>query len=452
MADQLNRTCFQFFADWLNRKPSRKPLLIRGARQIGKTTSVRLFAERQGLDLIECNMEKPWDFLPYIERKDPKKIIEALEFQLNRDLDPERSLIFFDEIQACPGLIAVLRYFYEEAPEYAVMATGSLLEFALAEPQFSLPVGRIELFHMQPFSFEEFLQALEQDKALDFIQNYELSQDIPLGVHHKLTDLVRQYCIIGGMPESICSYKSNLNLRDVERIKATIIETFGLDFHKYSPRANIKVLKNSFDYLPASIGKKMVYSHVDPHIKTAEVSNAIDQLALAKLITKVYHTSANGIPLGAEKNEKYYKILFLDVGLLMTQLFLKPIDLTSLTELNFVNAGDIAEQFIGQQLLFEATPYKTSELYYWARERKGASAEVDYLSVDFSHNIIPIEVKSGKTGSLRSLQTIMLEKKLPRAVRFNSDLPSQFKEARVTPKGSVSYTLVSLPHYLVQQM
>nr|WP_246434080.1 AAA family ATPase [Spirochaeta isovalerica] len=427
-------------------------MLIRGARQIGKTTAVRIFAEQSGLELIELNMEKAWSFTSLVASNNPRKLIEAIEFELNRDISPDNSLLFFDEIQAVPQLLGLLRYFYEEIPELAVIATGSLLEFTLAQPDFSLPVGRIELYYMGPFSFEEFISVLDHKRALEFLNKYSLDEAVPDVVHEQLNKLVRLYTIIGGMPEAIAAYRESGSLRDVERIKSSIIETFILDFNKYKGKTDTVLLRKVFESLPAQLGKKVIYSHIIPNVRANEVSSAIEQLSLAKVLTLVFHSSANGIPLAAEKNERYYKPLHLDIGLCLTQLGLNPVETENAEDLNFVNRGTLAEQFIGQQLYHQFPSYREPELFYWTRESRGASAEVDYLITDGHGGIIPIEVKSGRTGSLRSLQTITKEKGLSLAIRFNSDKPSVFNENRITPKGDVKYRLLSLPHYLVQQV
>lgn len=452
MIPHLHRQCLQDFSKWFNRSSNRKPLLIRGARQIGKTTAVRLFAEEAKLNLIELNMEKSWTFTSLISKNDPKKLVEAIEFELNIDINPQHSLLFFDEVQASSSLLGLLRYFYEEMPELAIITTGSLLEFTLNEPEFSLPVGRIELYHMGPFSFEEFLSALGYDKALNLISSYNLGDKIPDAFHQQLNRLVRLYTIVGGMPEAVATLKETSSLRDVDRIKSSILETFVLDFNKYKGKTDTGLLRRVFESLPAHLGKKVVYSRIDPNLRSRDLSRAVDQLRLAKVITKVFHTSANGIPLAAEKNERFFKTLHLDIGLLLNQLHLNPTETEIAEDLNLVNRGALAEQFIGQQLLHLTAPYREPELYYWTREKKTSSAEIDYLLADEQGRIIPIEVKSGKTGSLRSLQAFVRAKALSVAVRFNSDLPSIFSENRVTPMGEVHFKLISLPHYLVGQV
>ncbi len=222
-------------------------------------------------------------------------------------------------------------------------------------------------------------------------------------------------------------------------MKSGIIETFTLDFNKYGSKVDPALLSKVFNALPAMLGRKVIYSNIDPHVRSKDLAPALDQLCLAKVVSKTFHSAANGIPLSAEKNDRYFKPLLLDVGLLLTQLHLNPIDVEQVDDLNLINNGSLAEQFIGQQLYYLAPAYRDPELYYWAREKRGASAEVDYLYVDEHTRIVPVEVKSGKTGSLRSLQTIIQEKGLSVALRFNSEKPSVLIEERYTPKGAITY-------------
>lgn len=259
----VHRENLKTLESWYKRD-KRKPLIIRGARQVGKTTLVRMFSENQNLQLIEINCEKPWSFLELVEELNPEKMIQAIEFELNIKINPETSLIFFDEVQATPPrVLLLLRYFYEEAPEYKVVTTGSLLEFVLDEPQFSIPVGRLDFLYMLPLSFEEFLIACKETPSYLFIKNYSIGDDIPNYIHQKLTKLLRKYVALGGMPEVVYGYVNKLSIMDLERIKNSIIDTYKLDFNKYKKLSNSKLLTIVFNSLPNQIGRKIKYSNID---------------------------------------------------------------------------------------------------------------------------------------------------------------------------------------------
>ena len=436
---------------WYSRK-QRKPLLIRGARQVGKTTLVRLFSDREHIQLVEINCEKPWGFIPLIDKLDPGIVLQAIEFELNIRINPENSLIFFDEVQNTPSILKLLRYFYEDFPEYKVITTGSLLEFVLDEPQFSIPVGRLELMYLGPFSFEEFLKATGEQQSRDIVQNFLPGDDIDQHIHIKLTQLLRQYIAIGGMPEVIQAYTQKISMVELERIKNSIIDTFKLDFHKYKKNTKPQLLSIIFDSLPAQIGKKLKYSNIDKSYKSNEIGKSLHQLCLAKIVSKTFNTGCNGIPLGAEKKDRFFKCFMLDIGLIHTQLKLNPFETSEANELNYINNGALAEQLIAQQLIVQHQDFMEPELYYWAREKKASSAEVDFVITDNKRQIIPVEVKAGSTGSLRSLQIMVIEKSLHHAVRFNSMPPSIFQEKRNTVKGKSCFTLYSLPHYLSGQL
>ncbi|MBX7149794.1 AAA family ATPase [bacterium] len=437
----IPRTALHDLEQWKNR-PNRKPLIIRGARQVGKSYLVKLFAQKNFENYIEINFEKDPTVGDYFLNESIDKILALLQAHTNKKIVPNKTLLFFDEIQACPHVFAKLRYFYEEKPEIPIIAAGSLLEFLFTSHEFSVPVGRIEYLHLGPLTFEEFLKAQNEDALLDFIGTYTLQQTIPQPLHNKLMDKVRQFTLVGGMPEVVAHFIQYNDYQEVDRIKSNLIETYEEDFSKYKKKVDVGRLAKVYRKVPSLVCKKLKYVHIDPNERAKDLSDAIHLLSMAKIIYKVHHSASNGIPLGADINEKFFKLLYLDVGLLTAATGLSLVDIEHAGELNLINQGAISEQWIGQHLLYAEPNYQAPQLYYWIREKKGAAAEIDYVIPQGPH-IIPVEVKSGKTGRLKSLSVFAGEKKTKTALRFNSDIPS------VIDNGL--FKLVSLPFYLVGQ-
>lgn len=436
---------------WKDR-PDRKPLVIRGARQVGKSHLVRAFATAHFEHLVELNFERQPQLAELFASNDPKRIMQLLELQLDVDMQPGKTLLFLDEIQAAGDVLATLRYFYEDQPALHVIAASSLLEFVLAEHRFSMPVGRIEYLHLGPMSFEEYLLAAESQNLIDFLNTYTFDDKIPTPLHDKLMQHVRRYSILGGMPAVLAAYLESNSLRDVDAAQQSILATFADDFGKYGVRIDHQRLRKVFDALPGEVGRRFKYVRVDREARSATVSAALTQLCLARLAYRVHHSASNGLPLGAETRESVFKILFLDIGLMASACGLSLLDIDQIDDLNLVNQGALSEQFVGQHLLYAQPSYRTPELYYWTREKSNSSAEVDYV-IPAQGRIIPIEVKSGKSGRLKSLQLFAEQKACDLAARFNSDQPSLTKAAITYPGAKrESYRLVSLPFYMVQQV
>lgn len=240
---------------WLDRD-SRKPLIIRGARQTGKTTLVRQLAQRTGRRLIEVNFEENHQHKAIFATRDVKAIVQSLEIQLNVLISSQDSLLFLDEIQACPEAIAALRFFFEKMPELPVLAAGSLLEFALTEASFSMPVGRIELLYLGPMGFEEFLVASKAEQLVRFLGRFILGQEIPPAIHHRALQELRTYGLIGGMPEVVQTFLSSDSMMQADRVKQGLIQTFREDFNKYRGRQDIQNLHEVFDRLGTAVGKR----------------------------------------------------------------------------------------------------------------------------------------------------------------------------------------------------
>lgn len=370
-----------------------KPLVIRGARQVGKTWLVRQFAELQGLQLIELNFEKKPEFSSFFESNDPKQILLNLEAALHAKFDPARCLLFLDEIQTVPELLAKLRWFAEDMPELAVIAAGSLLEFVLEKHTFSMPVGRINYMHIEPLSFEEFLLASNKESLLDFLRAFEWGTKIPLAIHQQLMALFKEYIIVGGMPAAVDSWIKERSLAEVNQIQHDLVATYRDDFGKYNGRIDEKRLDEVLAAVPKLLGKKFVYNEVNARAQSRTVKQALDLLCKAKVCHQVTSCHANGLPLGAEVDEKFIKAIFLDVGLCGAALGLTLNQVTSIEEIALINKGAIAEQVAGQLLRTLGPAYIEPKLYYWLRHEKGSSAEVDYI-IQHEMDVIPVEVKA----------------------------------------------------------
>jgi len=447
----MKRKLSQFLSQWLKR-PRRLPIVLRGARQVGKTWLVRNLAEREKLFLIELNFEKNPKYIDFFDTNDPKIILENISAEFNRQIETGKTLLFLDEIQTAPHLLSKLRWFAEDLPELAVITAGSLLEFVLADHSFSMPVGRINYLHLEPMSFEEFLWAKDQEILSNYLNEYTPNIDIPKPIHEKFLSLFKEYLFIGGLPKVVLDWVTDNSLTSVNLIKNDLINTYRDDFRRYNTRISIQKIDDVLMAVPTMLGQKFVFSNINPDIQSYTVKTSLDLLEKARVCYRVKNVAANGIPLGAEINRKFFKEILLDVGLCSTALGLNFHELASLQEIIMINRGGIAEQVVGQLLRTINPPYTEPELFYWHKESKRSNAEVDYV-IQFEGRVIPIEVKAGKTGSLKSLHLFMAAKKLPFALRINSDLPMLSDvELQNTLREDVKYKLLSLPFYLIEQI
>ncbi len=446
----MKRSELSYLGKWKDKK-TRKPLVIRGARQVGKSYLVRQFAQTYALDILEINFELNDDYIACFQSKDPKQIITLLELKASQKVIPGKTLIFLDEIQAAPQVLATLRYFYEILPQLHIIAAGSLLDFILEEHSFSMPVGRIEYMHLGPLKFKDFLKGIGKEQLGKFIEEYHFSMQFPLVVHDELMKMFKLYLAIGGMPEAIQVYKDTGSLLEVDMIKQSILLSYRDDFSKYGRHFKHSIIQKVFQKLPFQIGQKLKYVNLDPNEKSFELKKVLHLLELARIYYPVYHSSANGIPLRAQTNEKMQKPLFLDVGLLTKACGVSYADIEAADEVTLVNSGSLCEQFIGQHLLYARPSYEEPELFYWCREKRQSSAEIDYI-LSYGSKIIPVEIKAGKTGTLKSLHVFIQEKKLDYGVRFNADTPSECEIPISLPNASGKFRLLSLPLYMVEEL
>ncbi len=437
----MKRAAEVFLKNWLE-SSNRKPLVIRGARQVGKTWIVRHLARSEERQLIELNFEKNPQLASLFSSNNPEETLIRLGAALNLVINPQKSILFLDEIQAVPELFAKLRWFAEDLPVLPVIAAGSLLEFVLEEHQFSMPVGRISFMHLEPLSFEEFILAREKISLHDYLLNYQMNDDIPLEIHQQLLSLFKEYIVIGGMPAAVLSWIKEQSLTQVGPAHHDLLATFRADFAKYRGRVDLDRLEEIMMATPRLLSQKFVFSQINPAIHSSVFKQAVRLLNQAGICHSVFSTAANGIPLASERNEKFFKEIFLDVGLCCAALGISYEQIQSTDELILVNKGALAEQVVGQLLRTIEPFYIEPALFYWHRDQKGSQAELDYI-IQHKNRVIPIEVKAGATGTLKSLQLFIKQKGLNEAVKISSALPSISRN---------EYTLYSIPFYLCGQL
>ena len=443
--------------NWLH-TPRRKPLIVRGARQVGKSTMVELFAKGTGRDLRVVNLERHPDLAGAFASNDPTAILNRLDALSDEPLS-KGGILFLDEIQSAPAAIASLRYFYEELPDQPVVAAGSLMEFAFADHAFPMPVGRVDYLNVGPMTFTEFLRATGKKGLARAIDEFEWPpQDdtsIPAVIHERLLEQLRVYQLVGGMPEAVQVYADSGSLRAVGSIHASIVDTYRDDFPKYAPRRDMTRMLRVFNFAARQPGRKVKYSNVSPDDQSSTIRRDIDLLAMARVVAKVTHSACSGLPLQADLKESVFKLVFLDVGLMNAICGVGWETLAGKSAIELVNAGTSAEQFVGQHLQYLLAPRPNRELTYWLREGRANNAEVDYV-VELGGRIVPVEVKAGRAGVLRSLHQFVAEKRPPVAVRFDALTPNvQSVATEVTSKGKlkrIRYRLLSLPLYLVERL
>lgn len=399
----------------------RKPLLLRGARQVGKSSSVRHLGETFEF-FVEANFEKTPELKSLFEYSDVHLIAEHLSAFFQTPVVPGKTLVFLDEIQACPAAIKKLWFFKEDYPELHVIAAGSLLEFALQELS-GYGVGRVRSLFMYPLSFDEFL--LAQDKGGWIEEKQAASPEAPLfeALHKELQQQFRTFMIVGGMPASVRTWIESKDFNNCADELEDIQHSYYEDFAKYARNVDPYLLRSTLHSVVMQIGKKFVYSKVGANFRIEEVKKAISLLVDAGIIKVVRHSAGTGIPLGAEVNEKFLKYLYLDSGLLLRILDLElggADDIRRLilleSEEELVNKGGITEMVVGWELVKYSTARTQYDLYYWENLDRGTTAEVDYLLAR-NLKVVPMEIKSGVSGKMKSLRMFMNRRDLDLGIR-----------------------------------
>jgi predicted AAA+ superfamily ATPase len=412
----IKRHIDKHLMDW-KRSKNLKPLLLRGARQVGKSSSIRDLGKTFDY-FLEINFEKKehHDAKKIFERhSSPKLIIDELYAMFGMPIVAGKTLLFFDEIQNCVPAISSLRFFYEEMTDLHVISAGSLLEFALEElPSFG--VGRIRSLFMYPMSFNEYLNAMNLSGLADKISVSSVEKPMSEPLHKQCLNHLVRFIAIGGMPEVVATYAAGGSLLECRQILNDLILTYNDDFAKYKNRVPASRLREVFLSIMEQTGNKFVYSHAAENTKHESIKTAVELLIMAGLAYPVTHSSANGIPLAAGLNHKHQKMIAFDTGIMQQALKLDISKLYLGETLEQINRGSIAEMFVGLEIIKALPCNAPAQLFYWQREQRGSQAEVDYV-IENGANIIPIEVKAGTRGAMQSLHQFIEEKKVERGIR-----------------------------------
>jgi len=426
----MNRAASKWFHSW-RKKDDRSVLLVRGARQVGKTYSVRELGKAFG-NCVEVNFEEHRDIHTFFAGNlTPGPICEKLSAYYQRPITPGKTLLFLDEIQACPDALSSLRFFKEKMPDLHVVASGSLLEFAMEELP-SQGVGRISSLFMYPISFTEFLEALDELPLLNIMKKGEADHPIDDAFHKKLVELLRTYQLIGGMPQVVSAYVKRRDLNECMEILDSLLVILRDDFAKYKKRAPVSRLVDVYNSIFMQAGSKFMYSRIDSNCTSAPLKESVEMLIKAGLTIKVPHSSAHGLPLSSQAKSTKFKLLPSDTGLMQRALGLDISSLLVASDINIVNKGSLAEVYVGLELIRSASPLVKPALHYWHRESRGSSAELDYV-IQHENNILPIEVKAGSSGKMRSMHMFLDERTLDCGIRMSLENFSEYGKILSVP-------------------
>ncbi len=430
----MKRDIEKYLLEWKNRA-DRKVLLVRGARQVGKTYSVRSLG-KQFDNYLEVNFEENKDIHTFFSKTlSPTDIIKNLSLYYQQSIIPGKTLLFFDEIQANPDAIRSLRFFYEKLPELHLVAAGSLLEFALADIS-SFGVGRIESFFMYPMNFFEYLNAIGAKDLVQLIKESGIDKPINEVIHNKILDHLRTYHLIGGLPEVVRTYINGKDIIQCQSILDNLILGYTDDFAKYKLTSSPLVLDEVFKSIALQAGNKFKYSNISKD-KSSIYKTALDLLVKAGIAYKIYHTSAQGLPLGAQIKANKFKVVMFDTGIYQR---ISKLDLSSFAVLdynNLINKGSLSELYVCNELISAGNVRTKPEVFYWHRESRGSNAEIDYI-ISVAGKIIPIEVKSGTRGAMQSLHLFLKERNLNKGVRFSGENYAIYDNIHAVPAYAVS--------------
>ncbi|HEY4110079.1 ATP-binding protein [Puia sp.] len=393
---EIKRTILKKLTAW-KQAPDRKPLILQGARQVGKTWLLTHFGASEFDSVAYFNFEEQPDLKQFFENtKDVARIVQNLSLVQGRPILPQKTLIIFDEIQECNDAFNTLKYFCENAPEYAVASAGSLLGVAMSRGN-SFPVGKVDFLHLNPVCFSEFLSATDE-KLFDYLESIDRIEPLPDIFFHQLVEKLKMYFICGGMPEAVVALLEKQDMEKTQQVLQNIVNAYALDFSKHAENKEIPKLNYLWSSIPSQLArdnKKFLYQAIKQGARSREYEDALLWLSHAGLVHRLYRISKPGLPLSAYDDLSAFKLYLIDVGLLRRLSFLNPIAIREGNRLFMEFKGALSENFILQHLIanFEGTPR------YWT---SGGQAEVDFL-IQVKNDIIPIEVKSDENIRSKSL-------------------------------------------------
>ena len=443
----LPRNIDGILLDW-SQETDRKPLVLRGARQTGKTAAVRRLAEHFDL-FLELNLERFEDLSLVRSCRSAAELLTALAVRHNVERFPPRTLLFLDEIQESPEAVSWLRFLREDHPQLFVIAAGSLLEVRLQERGFSFPVGRVTFRVLRPFTFFEFLAANEKEVLTGHLATAIVEgRPVSVALHDQASKLFRDYLLVGGMPEAVVHWVNEHNPVAVRGVHRDLIQALAEDLQRFGDLREVGYLEAAFENLRHHFGQRFRYENFAPGYRSQLMKNALAKLEAALLIHRVLPTSSLELPL-RERTRSAAKLLPLDVGLALSMMG-SGFETMPGAPLSQILDGRIAEIFAGQQLL-ASSPGFPGELFFWVSESANSNSEVDYL-VPIAGRPVPVEVKSAAAGSLKSLHQFLWRAGLSTGIRLHTGMYADERLQVKMPDGELNYRLLSLPLYLAEKL
>lgn len=431
----MKREIVKKLIEWKNSE-RRKPLILTGVRQCGKTYTLKEFGKENFEEVCYINFESNNKYSSTFEYDfDVKRIIRELEFLENTKIVPEKTLVIFDEIQECPKAITSLKYFCENLRELHIVCAGSLLGVALKKENISFPVGKVNRLQMYPMNFQEFLMALNEEKYLELFKDWNTEREIPELYSKPLEKLLKNYYVVGGMPEAVKEFAKSQNYEIVAEIQDEIISDYSDDFSKHAPISEIEKIRMIWESVPKQLAKdnnKFVFSHVKEGKRAHELEAALQWLKNAGLIYMTELVENAEIPLSSNANATYFKVYMADVGLLCRKLGLSYKNILDDSDSLKTFKGAITENFVLNELILQ-----NQNPYFW---KSGNTAELDFL-FEKDGNIFPVEVKAATNTQAKSYKQF--------CKKYNPKIGFKLSLKNIAKNTCENTQTISLPLYLI---